>query len=91
MKTISQAITMTIGAGIFATMFVSQAMAGCGEQARYSPAHGAEPRVARDACERVGGDGERAGADGQMCVTHPDGIHDERDGEDGTTTADQPE
>jgi hypothetical protein len=31
MKTISQAITMTLGAGIFATMFVSQAMAGCGD------------------------------------------------------------
>jgi hypothetical protein len=31
MKTISQAITMTLGAGIFATMFASQAMAGCGD------------------------------------------------------------
>jgi hypothetical protein len=31
MKTIFQAITTTIGAGIFATMFVSQAMAGCGD------------------------------------------------------------
>jgi hypothetical protein len=31
MKTISRAITMTVGAGIFVTMFVSNAFAGCGD------------------------------------------------------------
>ncbi len=31
MKTISRTITVTLGAGIFVTMFVSQAMAGCGD------------------------------------------------------------
>jgi hypothetical protein len=31
MKTITRAITMTVGAGIFVTMFVSNAIAGCGD------------------------------------------------------------
>ena len=42
-------------------------------------------------CHGTSGDGERAGADGQVRIPHPYGIHDERDGQDGTTTADQPE
>ena len=31
MKTIHRAITMTVGAGIFVTLFVSNAFAGCGD------------------------------------------------------------
>ena len=31
MKSISKAVTMTLGAGVFVTMFASQASAGCGD------------------------------------------------------------
>jgi hypothetical protein len=48
MKTIFRAITMTLSAGIFVTMFVSRAFAGCGEIPKGPfefPEHALGPRV----------------------------------------------